>query len=221
MKERKDLLTWIEKELNGYPRTEKTPGYRKMRGIVKAWNPFRGWVPVLFKDSEVEQTISTRGTSQSIPEMEELLKSESDTYEMPFPMSAVDKILAEGEPRTKMSLFIPRTALVNILNTVRNSLQDWLMTLNLGFAQSAESSVSVEKSATRKPDRESGTVYHIGNIETLQGNLGENNGNAGGIIKPTEGFWSKFFWYVIVALLVVIAGNVLSVLVLNMLNIPQ
>jgi len=41
-----DLVEWIELELNGYPNIASVPEYRSGQGQLKAFNPFRGWIPV-------------------------------------------------------------------------------------------------------------------------------------------------------------------------------
>lgn len=55
------LQEWCESELKGYsgPGTE-VPSYRKMEGRLMAHNPYRGWIPVMFKDPEVAGVLSKR-----------------------------------------------------------------------------------------------------------------------------------------------------------------
>lgn len=124
-----DVPLWINLELNGYSKADVEPAYRKVTGQMKAWNPYYGWVPVMHKNSKVEDKFCTRGTSQSIDEIEELLKSDSHSYEMPYPDEIAHKII-EGSFKTKVSLFIPRTALTKITETIRNNLFDWAMGIN-------------------------------------------------------------------------------------------
>ena len=43
--------TWIQNELNGYEsEDEKFPNYRRMKGTLKAKNPYRGWIPAVITD---------------------------------------------------------------------------------------------------------------------------------------------------------------------------
>lgn len=35
-----EFENWINNELNGYEAMDKLPDYRKVRGEVKAWNPY-------------------------------------------------------------------------------------------------------------------------------------------------------------------------------------
>src|SRR4028119_1385784 len=42
-----EFQQWVEKELNGYPEISYLPQYRFMFGELKAFNPYRGWIPVI------------------------------------------------------------------------------------------------------------------------------------------------------------------------------
>jgi hypothetical protein len=43
--EDKEILEWIDKELNGY-KDDPVPRYRKLRGVPMIMGPNRGWVPI-------------------------------------------------------------------------------------------------------------------------------------------------------------------------------
>ena len=120
------LPSWITQELEGYRKDEQVPQYRKVTGQIKGWNPFYGWIPVVDNGAGLTSELSTRGTSQSISEIEELLSNSSDSYEMPYPDSVAEQIV-EGGFKTKLSLFISRTSLTKIVETVRNNLLDWAL----------------------------------------------------------------------------------------------
>jgi AbiTii len=53
-----DLREWIQLELNGYGRADEIPKYRIVSGQLKAWNPYQGWIGVIFKDSDVATMLS-------------------------------------------------------------------------------------------------------------------------------------------------------------------
>ncbi len=123
-----DVPLWITLELEGYKKHDKCPDYRKLRGQMKGWNPYYGWVPVIHKNTEIEKKLCTRSTSQSVREIEELLADKSSSYEMPYPASVADQVL-EGDFKTKLSLFTDRSSLVGILEAVRNRLLDWAINM--------------------------------------------------------------------------------------------
>ena len=51
----KEFDQWISYELNGYPNQDTCPDYRKVRGVLKAFNPYHGWIPTLIPDGELEK----------------------------------------------------------------------------------------------------------------------------------------------------------------------
>lgn len=209
-----DFLNWINSELDGYKDDETYPDYRSLSGQIKALNPYHGWVPVLFKKSEIEKTLSTRKTKQSVPEIEELLSNKSGSYEMPYPASAANQILRDSPIKTKVSLFLDGSTLVGVLNTVRNTLFDWALKLQKEGIRGEESEFTErEKEQAHNVEPK----YNIGSIENFHGNIGEKNKNEekGGTILPYESFWSKFLWYGVIALIVLTLGNILSVLILK------
>jgi len=119
---------WIEHELNGYPEDAEIPGYRTVRGEVKAFNPFRGWVPVHFGDPELAEILSERQSNQSLPELEDMLRG-SGEFIMPFPPDAENKFMKAMRLPMRPMLFVHRPSLVGILNSVRNTILNWSIRL--------------------------------------------------------------------------------------------
>jgi|GEM_PF-1901063 len=208
-----DFLAWLDKELNGYPKGGKYPDYRKLSGQVKFWNPYLGWCPVIFQSTKVEEQISKRYGRQSVVEIEGLLKANNHEFEMPYPADVANQIMTGAYLQTKVSLMISRTSLIGILNSVRNALQNWILDIQkkgIKLEDDEFSDSDQEKAKTVEPK------YHIENIEKFQGNVGEGSSYQNpGIVIPKENFWTKFFWYVLVALGVVVIGNVISGLILK------
>lgn len=69
----RDFQKWIEGELNGYAGGKDAPVYREVRGQVRGWNPYRGWIPLIFEDAALGEKLSRRKSSQSITELEHLV----------------------------------------------------------------------------------------------------------------------------------------------------
>ncbi|MDX1536033.1 MAG: hypothetical protein R3346_04735 [Candidatus Spechtbacterales bacterium] len=210
----KDFLEWVNLELNGYASDSAYPEYRKISGQVKGWNPYRGWIPLHFTKKETQELISSRYIKQSVSEMEELLNSDTERFEMPFSDEVASQILADSEPKTKVSLFFDRSTITSILNQVRNRLLDWAIELDKqGLDGDEEEFTKEEKERAQTVEPK----YNIESIENFHGNIGEqNNQNSQGeIVIPDESLLSKFFWYVIIALIVVIVGNVISAIILD------
>lgn len=49
--------TWIQLELKGYVsyQEEDVPDYRNVKGRLKAFNPYKGWIPVQYSNNELEK----------------------------------------------------------------------------------------------------------------------------------------------------------------------
>jgi hypothetical protein len=71
------LRDWVDFELNGYSGTD-VPDYRIIVGRVKAHNQFRGWIPVIFPNNDLEQTVATQYISDRIATLEDLTKNSGD-----------------------------------------------------------------------------------------------------------------------------------------------
>ena len=123
----KKFLKWIEKELNGYNKNDKVPGYRIVKGEPMGWNPQRGWIPFIHEDPKTQELLSKRGVSQSIGELENLVenKEKSNNLQMPYPEEIQAKLSRSVGLTTKFTLFVPPVAIYRILNSVRNKLLDW------------------------------------------------------------------------------------------------
>lgn len=127
----KEFLVWIEKELNGYGKDKKVPAYRMIHGEPKGWNPYRGWIPFVISNPESQELISTRGSSQSVAELESLASNKSSSYlEMPYPAKNQADFSKSVGMDTKFSLLISSSAIDGILNAVRNKLIDWLIAID-------------------------------------------------------------------------------------------
>jgi len=209
-----DFLSWINLELAGYKDDSVYPDYRKLSGQIKALNPILGWRPVLFNKAKIEKKLSSRNIKQSASAIEELLADSSKEYEMPYPDEVGAQILAKSEPRTKVSLFLDRAALVGVLTGIRDRLLDWAIGLEKQGIEGDEVEFTEEMKEKAQGVE---SKYNIGKIENFCGNLGEKNKQEwqNSAIVPREGFWSKFFWLAIIAFVVVVIGNVVSTLILN------
>jgi hypothetical protein len=125
-----EFETWIAQELNGYQKLEDVPDYRKLNGLVKAWNPYRGWVPVIFQDPVVAEAVSERHTGQSVAAMEELLVGKGSIIGIPFPHDTALKLAAAcGHPPTEIILEVHRPGIRGILDSIRTIVLNWALKL--------------------------------------------------------------------------------------------
>lgn len=126
-----EFQKWVENELNGYEKTDDVPEYRSIIGEVMGYNPYNGWIPLIFQDPEMGEIVSTRKTMQSIAQLEELTstKDKNSQVHMPFPQNLQRKLSKGFGFETQVSLFADKSNLIKILDSVRNIILNW--TLNL------------------------------------------------------------------------------------------
>ncbi len=70
---------WAFSELNGYDDSQKAPAYRVLQGALKCFNPYRGWIPIFFKNSSEADWLSTRTFQQSAGDLEAMQESKKAT----------------------------------------------------------------------------------------------------------------------------------------------
>jgi len=123
-----DLQTWIEHELGGYPEGAEIPDYRTVHGQVKCFNPYRGWIPMIFEDPRQAELCLKRQCNQAVPELESLVGGDG-MLQMPF-SPEVERQLMRGMPvPMQPTLVVPQTSLAGILNKVRNGILNWALAL--------------------------------------------------------------------------------------------
>ena len=88
----KEFDQWISYELNGYPDQNACPDYRKVRGTLKAFNPYHGWIPAVITDGELETVICEKKISNSISEIITLCKNPESRLVYEFPGDQVEHL---------------------------------------------------------------------------------------------------------------------------------
>ncbi|MFA6251545.1 MAG: hypothetical protein WC603_02890 [Candidatus Paceibacterota bacterium] len=166
-----EFAEWIEKELNGYKgfSNKDLPDYRIVSGEPKAWNPYHGWQPILFGDTEAGDIMAKRGVMQPIGELDDLAKTDSSTFMIDYNTSAKKQIMEAIGFETDIKFMIGRTAVTGILDGVRNLILDWALRLE-------KAGVAGEGISFSKEDKErakiTGDIYNVGHIENFAGTLG-------------------------------------------------
>lgn len=156
-----DFEKWVACELNGYEEIQEIPEYRQISGSVKAWNPYHGWQPVFFPNSELENVLTKCPCSQSIAEIESLLWADSHTssLQMPFAPETEQKLRKAIGFHTQITLIVPSTALVRIVDAVRTIILNWSIKLEEdGILGEGLSFTSQERETAEK------TSYNINNF---------------------------------------------------------
>lgn len=124
---------WIQNELNGYKcNYNELPGYRKVAGSLKAWNPYRGWIPCIISDKKVEELICTAPIYDGIAIIKELgINAKSGTVLMQFNGQVEQQIISMLNMPVSMNvqLHVSTTIINGIPEAVKNYLLQWTLDL--------------------------------------------------------------------------------------------
>lgn len=126
-----DFEAHIGKELNGYVDRATIPGYREVRGVVKAFNPYGGWQTIHFEDTAEQKLLSVRKCNQPVAELEALIGGKETRSElgMPFAEDVQRSLRRAIGLQTDITLIVPRAKLIQILDSVRTFVLNWTLRL--------------------------------------------------------------------------------------------
>jgi hypothetical protein len=140
-----EFRVWAEHELHGYAGDTTIPAYRQVTGVVRAFHPTRGWVPVVVPDRDLQKRLESRAAGEPVGELEDiyhdphgemlLLAQGPDAQNLTLedlmelvPYSWVLRIFGdtrEYQPGTIPTLMISRPTIKGILDTVRGEVLRW------------------------------------------------------------------------------------------------
>ncbi|EPY5418357.1 abortive phage resistance protein [Klebsiella aerogenes] len=126
-----DLVEWIELELNGYPNIASVPEYRSGQGQLKAFNPFRGWIPVDLgvSDPKITTPFTTFKLTESIASMKRLKDKKLGAVSLPIPAGYADMLYSGHSNRYEIRWFFSAGKIDHVITTVRNKILDWSLEL--------------------------------------------------------------------------------------------
>lgn len=165
-----EFKEWCDNELKGYE-TRKVPDYRLIRGELKAFNPYNGWIPVMIQDSEIMDKLSYREIGQSIGELQHLYETRSDdsNLQVPLPHQWIQKIFSKS-PEYQMgmipTLLVGHAQLYGILEAVRNKILEW--SLELEAKGIMGDGLTFTKDEVKKASH---ITYNIGTFSGVLGNV--------------------------------------------------
>ena len=171
-----EFQNWIDAELSGYHKGTDIPEYRELSGQVRGWNPYRGWIPIVFEDPVMAERLSRRKCGQSIAELEHLVedRGKGSSLHMPFPQDIQRKLCQGFGFDTEVSLFIPSTSIIRILDAVRTIVLNWAIKLEEdGVLGEGLSFTTEEKQAAGKTAQNVTNFY--GPVHSPQIQQGSNN----------------------------------------------
>ena len=174
--------SWILSELNGYKCDTEIPEYRRIMGILKAFNPYHGWIQVLFQDGKTEEMVCNRKLNISISAIIELSSKSKDEYVyMNIPADAartIDRWCKASSP-TSYAVSFSIHLLSEIIDKVKNCLLEWTLTLEKQGIKGDEmifnkTETDAAKEIPQQINNYYGTVVN-GSVEKTQITSGDNN----------------------------------------------
>ena len=167
-----DLEEWVTSELNGYK--SRVPDYRNVRGQAKAWNPYNGWIPIVFGDDEIADMINRATIGQSIASLRDLA-SESGSGTLQFPMTpAMINMINEHSEISfgTMAVMLGRSSIVDIVDIVRTKVLDWSIAMEERGIIGEGLTFGAEE---QRKAQAAMTTFNIGTIGNFAGNMGSGN----------------------------------------------
>lgn len=128
-----EFKQWVQNELNGYKGGE-LPSYRQVHAQVKGKNPYHGLIPIGFPDKEMERTLSAVPIRDSVSALYDLIENRkpTDVLHMQMPFEAqrmVSQLLDSPFRDIEVYWVLQRSQIVEILDTVRNTILEWALKL--------------------------------------------------------------------------------------------
>lgn len=167
-----DAPAWFKLELSGYRGHEDVPPYRILQGILKAKNPYQGWIPAQFPAADVDATITQIPILESVSEIEMFCQTEGRVMIGYSPEQ--QQILREMfNVQFEFACFMQQSQMQSILNAVRNLVLDWAISLE----KSGVKGSGMTFSPTEIQQAHSVSL-HVGNGNVTIQNLSQSGGHA-------------------------------------------
>lgn len=124
----REFEEWINQEQDGY--SKKVPKYRNIVGEIKAWNPYHGWIPIVFSQSSIADLASKMPVTNSVSAISDVYNSSEDIVYLSV-NTALTQWLNENVDfvPTKYAFLASKSELYRIMSTVRNKILDWALLL--------------------------------------------------------------------------------------------
>ncbi|KOX99936.1 AbiTii domain-containing protein [Pseudomonas nunensis] len=156
-----DLIDWISCELNGY-NDDNVPQYRKVVGQLKAINPVRGTIPLMFPDAEFVEQLSTSSVVQSLPTLVDLAKSTTGLISY-FPPGVEQEIMSWMTHKMRPVVTIQTTQVHTIIEAVRSKILELALDLEAkGILGEGMTFTSEERQLVQEQH------YHFGDVSGSQ-----------------------------------------------------
>ena len=127
----REFVEWSEKELNGYKNKEDVPPYRVINGHLQAYNPYNGYIPAYFP-KEIDDLLNKRTIFVPITEVEQYIIQGNENkgkMMLKFDSNTQLSLMKMANADFEVSLHLPVTQFVKIVDNVRNIILEWTLKL--------------------------------------------------------------------------------------------
>lgn len=123
----KEFENWIEQEQSGFK--GEIPEYRKIGGEIKAYNPQRGWIPVVVP-AKVEKIIAKMPIGNPISYLIDVYNSSENSVILSVNSSLTEWLNGNTDfIPTKFIFVSSKSEFYRIMSTVRNKILEWALLL--------------------------------------------------------------------------------------------
>lgn len=168
-----DFKKWVLSELNGYEDLTSLPEYRRIKGDLRAQNPYHGFIPFIINEPEIREVVTKILVRESVSSVQQLMDSKESGsicfFFGPEQEAALMRMQGGFAPLRPVRV-VGRNQLISILNAVRTRMLEWALSLE------AEGILGDGLSFSDKERNIAMTSKNI-RIENFQGVLGDLHGS--------------------------------------------
>lgn len=123
--------SWISCELNGYSKEAIVPDYRTVKGVIKFFNPYHGWLPVIIPDNRIEKHFNESTLSDSISELINLCERSNQWIIMQYNGETQQYLNkhCDSPSEFQYALHISVSSVLAIIEKVKNAVLEWTLKL--------------------------------------------------------------------------------------------
>lgn len=123
----KEFEDWISYEQNGYK--GNIPDYRTVGGEIRAWNPYVGWIPVIFEAS-VSDMFNRMALGQPISAISDAYNGSDGSISLTVSGALIEMLnKSDSFLQTNYTFSSSRSEFHKIISAVRNRILDWSILL--------------------------------------------------------------------------------------------
>ncbi|MEB9549022.1 hypothetical protein P4J60_02045 [Bacillus cereus] len=170
-----EFKEWIDNEIHGYKDYDSVPEYRRVHGEFKAFNPYRGWIPIIEMNSNVASKLSNKKLMEPISELQASLNNSGKLavkYGNEIRPHLGNLSSYEGEFAT----FFSKTQVERVIDSIRNIVLDWSLNLEEDGILGENMSFSSEEKEKAQNNSSITNIFH-GNATGIQIQQQTSNSN--------------------------------------------